>query len=297
MTKVRNYRQVDDAFGKGSPGWNLPFPNGNLTAAEIIAYCPHWLKSVDVVDRFINNGGKSNVLAAMINEFRDQPGGNTMFHANSVCRMMQHAMRRAGFKNWSVGNHSVLCCAGEGEWNDISLDVREFRTPMYTHPSGHKNNPRNLPAEPLEFSDLALYVKRHPSGCDALDLTECVLYAIQHPEESWIFPDDFEKLVNHLGGPVNVDWLHSDREVFLRRGLGTNNLTRVGTSNITLPTAVTKTSNSKLMARTRANGKTDSGTVTPLKRSAADDDILATPPTGSIRRSGRLRYEFHVRAI
>jgi hypothetical protein len=31
----------------------LSFPSGNLTAAEILAYLPHWLKSVDVVDRFV----------------------------------------------------------------------------------------------------------------------------------------------------------------------------------------------------------------------------------------------------
>ncbi|KAF2245063.1 hypothetical protein BU26DRAFT_568369 [Trematosphaeria pertusa] len=70
---------VNNAFGAGSPSWNLPFPNGDLTAAEIIAYCPHRLKSVDVIDCFVTNGGKSHAISIMINEFRYQPGGDTTF--------------------------------------------------------------------------------------------------------------------------------------------------------------------------------------------------------------------------
>jgi hypothetical protein len=84
MTAKRNYRQVTDAFGAGSPSCNLPFPDGNLTAAEIIAYCPHWLKAVDVIDRFINNGGLSKTIAALINKFRLQPSTDKSFHSNSV---------------------------------------------------------------------------------------------------------------------------------------------------------------------------------------------------------------------
>ncbi|KAF2676014.1 hypothetical protein K458DRAFT_323066 [Lentithecium fluviatile CBS 122367] len=254
--KTRNYRQVVDAFGKGSPGCNLSFPNGNLTAAEIVAYCPHWLKSVDVIDRFITNGGKSNSIAAMINEFRDQPGGDTIFVPNSVCMMMQCAMRGAGFNKWSVGKHSTWRPAGKSEWDESRLNVGDFRTPRLTHPKGHIEHAKNRVADPIEFRDLALYVKKHPSGFDALDLTPCVLYAIEHPQESWLFPDDFEKLTNKIGGQQQVDWLHCDRQVFFRRDGARN------------PT-------------------TNNGTITPGKRIHPDEDVDSTP-TSSVRRSGRL---------
>jgi hypothetical protein len=84
MAAKRKYRLVTDAFGSGSPSCNLPFPNGNLTAAEIITYCPHWLKAVDVINRFINNGGLSKTIAVLINKFRQQPSADKNFHSNSV---------------------------------------------------------------------------------------------------------------------------------------------------------------------------------------------------------------------
>jgi hypothetical protein len=79
----------NNAFGVGCASWNLPFPTGNLTAVEILAYLPHWLKSVDVIDRFVTNGGKSYTIAAIINEFRDLPGdGDGIFRPNSAQIMM-----------------------------------------------------------------------------------------------------------------------------------------------------------------------------------------------------------------
>lgn len=118
---------VWNAFGEGGPSWNLPFPNSNLTAAEIIAYLPLYLKSVDVIDRFVINGGTASHISRMVNEFRFQPG--------NVCY---------------------------------------------------------------------LHVKKHPSGDDALDLTRCVRYALDHPKQPWLFPEDFGRLVKLLRGPKTV---------------------------------------------------------------------------------------------
>lgn len=58
-------RAANDAFGTESPHWNLEFHRGNATAAEIVAYLPHAMKSIDVIDRFVTNGGKAMVFAAM----------------------------------------------------------------------------------------------------------------------------------------------------------------------------------------------------------------------------------------
>jgi hypothetical protein len=286
MKKQRNYRQVTNAFGDGSPTWNLAFPRGNLTAAEITAYCPHWLKSIDVIDRFVSNGGKSQTIAAMINEFRDQPNGNTVFHPNSVCRMMQYAMRRSGFDDWSVGKHFEWRCVGEGLWNETSLDVSDFRTPRITHPNGKTKYSCNKDQK-IQFSDLVLHVKKHPSGFDALDLTRCVLYAVEHPEESWVFPDDFEKLVNKLGGPTKVFLLHCDRQIFSRRSAGLHNL-ETSLHTPTTEVIISAQPNKKIMARTRSTMKADHNTATSLKRGCPNEDIVTTLHTGSGRRSERL---------
>jgi hypothetical protein len=209
----------NNAFGLGSPSWNISFPAGNMTAAEILAYLPHWLKSIDVIDRFVTHGAKSTSVAAIINEFRIQPTGNE-FRPNSAMIMMAYAMRRAGYQGWSVGTHFDFTPEIERPEDDI--DMKGFRTPRLTHPKGVKSlTPqkvaRNQEAGPIDFKDLALHVKEHPSGDDALDLTRCVLYALDHAEERWLFPTDFERLVVHLGGKAQVTHSHLDRQVFARR--------------------------------------------------------------------------------
>ncbi|KAF2245322.1 hypothetical protein BU26DRAFT_66931 [Trematosphaeria pertusa] len=280
-------RQVNNAFGAGSPSWNLPFPNGDLTAAEIIAYCPHWLKSVDVIDRFVTNGGKSHVISVMINEFRYQPGGDTTFVPNSVCMMIQYAMRRAGFEDWTVGSHAEW--ARDSEWDETQLDVSDFRTPRITHPRGNGGGALNCQAAPIKFRDLAQHVKKHPSGADALDLTRCVLYAVEHPEERWLFPNHFAQLVKKLGGPQVATHSHLDRQIFARRS-GELIFPPADASALSLPYARTNSCNTKLtMARTRPSGQVNNGASTPQKRAlAVADDSVGSLDTGNKRRSGRL---------
>jgi hypothetical protein len=188
-------------------------------------------------------------------------------------------MRGAGYKAWSVGSHS----GPQGEWNESDLNVTNFRIPAVTHPRANNNTLRNRPAASIQFLDLAHHIKEHPSGHDALDLTRCVRYALQHPQETWIFPDDFERLVNQLGGPAQVTSYHCDAQVFRRA-----DSTVVG-STIAGSVPITKKRKSSAMARTRAIGNTDSGATTPRKRATLDPDDLSTPPTSAVRRSGRLR--------
>ncbi|KAH7351380.1 hypothetical protein BKA66DRAFT_430847 [Pyrenochaeta sp. MPI-SDFR-AT-0127] len=209
----------NNAFGVDSPSWNLSFPAGNLTAAEILAYLPHWLKSVDVIDRFITNGARSVTVAAMINEFRHQPADGK-FAPNSAQIMMSYAMRHAGYENWKVSTHGLW--ERESEMDEANLDVSQFRPPRLTHPKiVTTRNPhdlsRNHEAAPIPLKDLALHVKKHPSGNDALDLARCVQYALSNQDEIWLFPTDFERLVIHLGGPRLVTESHYDRQVFARR--------------------------------------------------------------------------------
>ncbi|CBX99109.1 hypothetical protein IAQ61_000765 [Plenodomus lingam] len=211
----------NNAFGCHSPSWNLAFPDGQLTAIEILAYLPHWLKSVDVIDRFVANGGKSRVIAAIINEFRDQPTG-AIFQANSAQIMMSFAMRRAGYVDWTVGTSHEWARAVNKEEGDLS--VTDFRTPRITHPKHISKTKKplheaaqNEAAGPVAFKDLALHVKKHPSGEDALDLSRCVRYALEHADEDWLFPDHFAILTHRLGGPARVTHSHLDRQAFARR--------------------------------------------------------------------------------
>ncbi|KAF9730854.1 hypothetical protein PMIN01_10812 [Paraphaeosphaeria minitans] len=208
-------RATNDCFGPTSPHWNLPFHLGNATAAELISYLPHSLKCVDVIDRFVMNGGKAWALAFMLNKYRVIPARDgSSITANSICIMLQCAMRNYGLKKWTAGKH-VHSYVHTTQHNPDSLDVSSFRVPWVTHPKVGKCR-ENFNAGPIEFRDLARSVKLHPSGEDALDLTRCVLHAVNHPNESWLFPDDFVNLVNHLGGAQAPTRSQRDEQAFDR---------------------------------------------------------------------------------
>jgi hypothetical protein len=70
----------------------------------------------------------------------------------------------------------------------------------------------------IPFTDLATGTKQMPTGSDALDLTKCIRYALNHPQENWVFPDHYQDLVKHLGGPERVTPEHQDRAALRRWG-------------------------------------------------------------------------------
>jgi hypothetical protein len=270
----------NNAFGQGSPSWNLAFPAGNLTAIEMITYIPHCLKSIDVIDRFITNGGRSVTIAVIINEFRVVPeerGG--VFQPNSAQKMMSYAMRRAGFENWKVGTHHKYERPNP-LLKETDLNVEEFRLPLQTHPkdSTHPRGERghattlNREAKPVDFKTLGRNVKKHPTGSDSLDLARCVRYAISRPDETYYYPTDFELVVNLLGGPAKITDAHLDKEIFRRREQPTFPLPATFAMPRSLRTAK--------MSSVPASGS-------PLKRMMGVDDN-ENVQTGATRKSGRL---------
>jgi hypothetical protein len=184
---------------------------------------PHWLKSIDVIDRLITNGGRAHNIAVMVNEFREVPRGDDgVYRPNSVTAMMHYSMNHAVHSNWTIGKHLKF---GRVNPNllETNINVGRFRTPRETHPKKASigQDPTkimsNLKAEPVEFKALSFHVKKHPAGDDALDLTRCVRYAEAHSDEVWYFPNDLVALVNKLGGPVPITHAHFDKQVFARR--------------------------------------------------------------------------------
>ncbi|KAL5114857.1 hypothetical protein ACEQ8H_007234 [Pleosporales sp. CAS-2024a] len=287
----------NNAFGDGSPSWNLLFPNGNLTAAEILAYLPHWLKTVDVIDRFVANGGTSNPIAAIITEFRYLPGDG-VFNGNSAQIMMSYNMRRSGFEKWKVGQHLTFERCNP-DMLETDLNVGTFRTQAETHPKSAKIVPGsaqdlrvNKLAEPIDFKSLALHVKKHPTGDDALDLSRCVAYALAHPKETWYFPDDFEVLVDRLGGPAVITHSHLDRQIFARRDkrpsvLSPTNSARKRKSESNTPPATKPTESIAIMPQSRRiKGLPNApATGSPLKLMMDADGAVEI---GGQRKSGRL---------
>jgi hypothetical protein len=198
-----NYGKLDDA-----PVPNLDFPSGNVTLPELSAFLPNSIKSWDVIDRVIGNGATSAVIARMINGFRTMDRGK--IESNSVYRMMKAPMDKRAegdsrYVDWKPSTHNDI--EKPEDWDPTSVSVSGFRTAV----SGKKKG--SFPGIP--FKDLANGVKNKPSGLDALDLTRAVQYCEDHQDEEWTYPDDYERLVNHLGpAPVRIG--HQDAAAIAR---------------------------------------------------------------------------------
>lgn len=193
---------------QGAPPANLAFPAGNFTIPEIAAFHPEAIKSWDMIDRFCANGGSSAVYTAMINHYRIMPRGPVT--NNSVYRMMKGPMQKRGtvdekFKDWTVGIHNNI--EGLDEVDPESISVTGFRTPM------DGKNP--CVASPIPIRNFANGIKTFPTGPDALDLTRAVQYCQNHPDEQWVYPTDYERLIN-LIGPATVKRAHLDGAAFVR---------------------------------------------------------------------------------
>lgn len=197
---------------KDAPHQNMPFPEGNITVSEILAFFPEWLKSVDVANRFISNGGKAAVIQKMINEYRAMPRGKII--NNAVLRMMQRNMRartEVDTPDWNIGNHQ----APKG-WDETKVSVSGFRTPVEVERKKCKQF-NSIPS-PIPFKYLALNLKYLPDEYpgESLDLTRCIRYHLEHPNLNLKFPTDFANLVQQLGGPTPVQPENYDNAIFSR---------------------------------------------------------------------------------
>jgi hypothetical protein len=202
-TDKNNYNKL-----QGAPPAKLEFPAGNFTIPEIATFHPEAIKSWDMIDRFCANGGSSAVYTAMINHYRTMPRGQVT--NNSVYRMMKGPMQKREtvdekFKDWTVGTHNNI--EGLDEVDPESISVTGFRTPM------EGKNP--CVASPIPIRNFANGVKTFPTGHDALDLTRAVRYCQDHPNEQWMYPTDYERLIN-LIGPATVKRAHLDGAAFSR---------------------------------------------------------------------------------
>jgi hypothetical protein len=190
-----------------APSMNVPFPTGNMTAAEVAAFLPHWMKSWDVIERFAHNGGTKQILARMVNTLRTMPRG--LLPANTILKFMQNAMRRRpGNDTWTMGGEPI-----PASHDPNSLSVTGYRVPRDTYPG---RGPTETEPGNYQFKDLATGVKHFPVNDDALDLTRLIQYHVNNPSEIWNFPGDYTNLVRHIGGPAPVIPANTDRAVFAR---------------------------------------------------------------------------------
>ncbi|KAJ4354112.1 uncharacterized protein N0V89_005845 [Didymosphaeria variabile] len=201
-----------------APSANVPFPEtgkqANVTAVELMVFFPRYLKSTDVIDRLISNGGSSTIFAHIVNEHRVLKG-TSLTKGNYFYTVMKARMRRRGpaYSQWTVADHPTPPGHNSSNLNIAGLHTEEDVRGNSTNkgiPTADEN-----PGS-IQFKCLGQHVKKFPSGFDALDLTRCIEHAIAHPTESWGYPEDFARLVGRIGGPSQIQPGHHDRVTFQR---------------------------------------------------------------------------------
>lgn len=201
-TAKHRSRKSRPSFGSGAPSSTIPFPKkANMTAVEILAFLPNSIDCADVVYRLISNGGSRKSIHAIINTHR---GSQTGWSLNWCGEATYKTMERAGYIGWTITKHDQWHDQQKGTWDDGKLDVGDLRTTS------------DEPAEDVSFTRLAENVRAMPEGDDALDLTRMVQYCLQHAEDGWLYPRDYEELLRSIGGPAQIRKENEDRAVLKR---------------------------------------------------------------------------------
>jgi hypothetical protein len=172
-----------------------------MTAVEILAFLPNSIDCGDVVYRLISNGGSRKSIHTIINTHRNSQAGWSL---NWCGEAMYKTMAGAGYIGWTITRHDQWHDQQKGTWDDGKLDVGDLRTTS------------DEPAGDVAFSRLAENVRAMPERDDALDLTRMVQYCLQHAEDDWLYPRDYEKLLRSIGGPAQVGKEKVDRAVLKR---------------------------------------------------------------------------------
>lgn len=182
-------------FGDNAPLGNMPFPKkANLTAVELLVFFPNTVYRADVIYRLISNGGTRRSIWAIVNTHRDL---GSEWSANCCGEAMYKTMQKAGYKDWTIKKHDLWHESRKASWESHSLDVGNLQT-------------EGIPARGVSFRSLAKDVRTMPEGKDALDLTKMVQYCVQNSEDGWTYPEDYEELLDLLGGPAIVQDENTD---------------------------------------------------------------------------------------
>ena len=193
----------EDPLFEDAPSCNVPFPtaNGqeiNVTAAELLAFFPRHIRSTDVINRLISNGGNASLMARIIDAHRDTHRPITVGHFQETIKIrMRHMGNRTAsggfdYTEWTPNNHQI-----EANHDHNRLNIAGIRT-MFQLEQTRNMKRVDLHRGPIPVKDLGKRIKQFPSGNDALCLTACVQYAMKHPDEHWIFPNDINNLIQHV---------------------------------------------------------------------------------------------------
>jgi hypothetical protein len=210
------HKSTSGLFSKEAPSRDLRFPNyGDLTAVEICTFTPNWLRSSDLLRRLFQNGLNTEVLARIINHHRVSPNAHSVMN-NSLLAVFKTTMTEVGLEGWTVTKMNNGDFLEDNEiWDADNLSLAAIKVQCERFPNVSGNGP--VVVDNVDFKSLAVGVKAYPDEAsgDAHELTACVRYAVEHPDDDLQFPRDFQQLAYHLGQKL-LRAARFDREVHSR---------------------------------------------------------------------------------
>jgi hypothetical protein len=199
-------------FGPNAPHKSIQFPRAaNFTVAEVLTYLPASLHCPGVVARLAAHGAKPEVIAYGVKKYRSMPETAKRFE-NSICILVCNTMRNNGYDSkWTLSKHKKLeQDAGRHLPTGCDLTTTGF------------NSPHNLDVSSPSVSSVSILMRSlavditEPLGYDALDLTRVIKYAVDHPDQRYMFPEHYHDILQTLGGSKTVQKPHWDKEAFDR---------------------------------------------------------------------------------
>jgi hypothetical protein len=184
-----------------APSRYLAFPAAaHITAVELLTFLPNSIRCHSFVYRIVSNGFTRHAIWSVVNNNRDFAEQPTKEWCGGL---VYKAMRDAGYEKWTFRVHDGWHERKKDTWDESNLDVTDFETPKDKRGWGH-------PGSMVDFRSLADGVRNFPTGFDALDLTRMVQHAVEHSEQSWMYPRDYHKLLAVVGGAMEVEMEHTD---------------------------------------------------------------------------------------
>ncbi|KAH7072011.1 hypothetical protein BKA63DRAFT_492661 [Paraphoma chrysanthemicola] len=217
VDKNKKKHSTTDIFGTDLPSQRLRLPqDGNLTAIEQIVFLTETLRSRDPVERILQDGMSTHLLAHIINQHRTGP--KYPMHGNSVLKMLHFTMRdeskkkkEPGAKNRNFRLNKTDESKKVKKWPADKMRLAglqvecEKKVAKGSGPIGH-----------VAFDALLVDVAHLPEGDDALDFTRCLIWIMHNPGSGLLWPRDFQWLVSQIGGRQAVVDANRDPAVYER---------------------------------------------------------------------------------
>lgn len=199
--QAREHPNANLIFLRALPGhcYTLPAVPLNFTIVDIIVLLPNWFKNTSICARFINNELTAAIHVMILEEHRQLNLADVKAEekAKKTTADEYRRVMRKITPSWTKVKH-VAPNAWDCNWIAMGgFVLDDARLKSYRRPAS------------IPFRDLAIGVKKLPEGTYAGDLTRALNYALEYPQQEYLFPEDLPTILDHIGR-TKITVAHTD---------------------------------------------------------------------------------------